>query len=113
MSIRRFIRLLDFDAYLIDRERRKKNKKTRESDENLFQVSSFHSVYIFYLPMGSHDKKGYQGSFFQWIMAENGEDITKLKLASEQGSRTNSLKSGASSSVPSSSQVTMSKLIHM
>jgi len=76
VSIRRFIRLLDFDAYLIDRERRKKNKKTRESDENLFQ----------------------------WIMAENGEDITKLKLASEQGSRTNSLKSGASSSVPSSSQ---------
>jgi len=54
VSIRRVISLLDFDAYLIDRERRKKSKKTKGSDENLFH----------------------------WILAEHGdssEAISKLK----------------------------------
>ena len=41
VSIRRFINLLDFDAYLIDKERMKKQpkskNKTRDSDENLFR----------------------------------------------------------------------------
>ena len=50
----RLITLLDFDAYLIDRERRKRMKKAKDSDENLFH----------------------------WILAENGtmpEQIAKLR----------------------------------
>ena len=50
----RLITLLDFDAYLIDRERRKRMKKAKDSDENLFH----------------------------WILSENGtmpEQIAKLR----------------------------------
>jgi len=63
VSIRRFINLLDFDAYLIDKERRKKQPKsknnTRDSDENLFH----------------------------WILAENGdwsEAMSKLKTNQQE-----------------------------
>lgn len=53
ITFNRLITLLDCDAYLIDQERRKRMKKTKDSDENLFH----------------------------WILAENGSlgQMAKLK----------------------------------